>query len=171
MAAVRGHLLRLQFINGTNPRHVAVMAPAGQVALLVTRETAEATVGDHAADALVERGDEHAVMSAQGMAQHADALRIDLGQALQQVHTTAVVPDALHGGADIARLVGIDLVIAGVDVVRSQGDVAALHQVQGVAAVLFRPQPRGHDFAKLALRRMEAKHGRQLAGHDTGRNR
>src|SRR5262245_33310363 len=51
---VEGHLPGVQAVVGADLRHVAVVAPAGQVALVVSWEAAKATAGDDTLDPLIE---------------------------------------------------------------------------------------------------------------------
>src|SRR5262249_40305524 len=93
LGEVERHLFRLQLIARADTRHVAVVPPTGEVALEVSGEAAKTTVGDDAFDPFVENRNKHAVVPAQGMANGANALRIDLRQRLQQIDGPHVVPD------------------------------------------------------------------------------
>ena len=110
-------------------------------------EGIEAATGGHRRHPRLEGREKKGVVTAQGMPDDADPVRVDFRQRLQQVDGPPMVEDALHGGAGVAHGVGIDLVVPEPGVVGRQGDVAPPGQLQGIVQVGLAAQPRRFGLA------------------------
>ena len=130
LGEVEGHAAGVAPVEPGDARHIALVAPALQVSAVVVAEGIEAATGGHRQHSRFEGRQEKGVVTAQGVADHADPAGVDFRQRLQQIDGPAVVENAFHGGAGVAHGVGIDLVIPEPRVVRRQGDVAAPGQFQ-----------------------------------------
>src|SRR5262249_15364910 len=126
LGEVERHLRRVTAVYGADAGHVAVVAPAGQVALHVSREAAKPAAGHDALHAVVERGQAHAVGPAERMADGPDPLAVHVGQRPQQIDTPHVIPDALHGRTDITVGIRVEAILAHVHVIRRDRDIPAL---------------------------------------------
>jgi hypothetical protein len=132
---IEWHLFGIAFEAGGDGRHVAWMAPAGEVTVLVMEEGVETATGDDGADTRFECGEEEGVVTAEGMADGADAVGIDIGHGREQVDGAAVIPDGVHGSALVSALVRVGLVIAEVGIIGGEDDVAAFGEFVSVVQV------------------------------------
>src|SRR5262245_40286617 len=149
---VEGHSRRVGAVLGSDLRHVAAMAPAGEIAAVVGGERVEAATGDDDLQAIVERGEKQGVVPAERVADHADATAVDLGKTLQEIDGAAMIDDPLHGRADVTMSVRIELVVAVIRIVGRQGDVAALGEFERIVKVFQSAYAR--RFALADLRRL-----------------
>ena len=99
-------------------------------------EPSEAAVRHEALDARLEERREHRVVSAERVADAADAVLVHFGQRLQHVHRANVVVDRLHAAACVAvSRCEVERVFAEARIVRRERDVTALSQMQRVIQV------------------------------------
>ena len=99
------------------------------------------------------------------MANAADVFRVHFRQALEQVHPAQVVPDTLHGAADIALFIEPLPrlhVVPEARVVRRQRHVSPLGKFRRVISVRFLALSR-HDPLAQGRGGMQAQHGRARA--------
>src|SRR3954454_14540513 len=82
---VEGDLLQVEAVTIFQSRHVALVRPAGDVALVVEGEGVEAARADYHLDPRVEQRREDRVVAAQGVPDGADAPGVDLIETLQDV--------------------------------------------------------------------------------------
>ena len=102
-------------------------------------------------------------MAAQGVPDDSNLLRCDLRQRHQQIDTAHMIHDALHGAADVVRLIESIGVIAEGRIIGYERDIAALRQLGGVVQVWLAPKARGLVFAD-PRGLMETQHCRKFSG-------
>lgn len=164
---VEGHPARVLPIRAGDARHIALMAPAGQVSAAVLGERSEPATGDDGLDAPVEDGQEDRVVPPERMPDAPDARAVHARQRFQHVQGAHVVPDGLHGGAGVAAGVGVAPVLAEVGVVGAQHDIPAPGKLKSVPEVPGATQAGGFILAD-SRRLVQAQGGRGLAAQVGG---
>ena len=163
---IERHPCRIAAVLVADARHVAILCPRLDLSVFVVTEACETATRDDGFYALVERGGEHGVVTAEGMPDAADAVEVHFRKRLEEIDSAQVVPNRLHRAAVVSppdRAGEVEVVLAEGRVVGHHADVAAIGELVRIAERRPASQAGGLVLADLHCL-VQAEHRRRFPG-------
>ena len=155
--------------------HVADLAPAGAEVpdafgpVVVVEVGIESATADDSGYTRIEHGGIYGVMAAEGVADGGEAAGVvDEVEGFEEVKPADVVPDGLHGAADVAELAKVGVVVGEVRVGGGEGDVATFGEFGGILSAGASAEADDDFVADFAIGGMEAEDGGGFAVSSQG---